>query len=109
MSFLMKNTFLGWSTAKATKSANHANGIIARLVFLLVRCFYSFGILYSCGQPYKQSAVQRRNVSLMKPNVPQSILVNIVQKSTCETNATNGLKAIKRLPISKGKKLESAI
>ena len=43
MSCLMKNTFLGWSTAKATKSANHANGIIARLVvstrsvFLLVR------------------------------------------------------------------------
>lgn len=63
MSCLMKDISTGWSTAKATKSANHADVDSRRPVFPEHQ-------LWS----YKQTATARRNINLTKRNVPKRIL-----------------------------------
>lgn len=81
----MKDISTGWSTAKATKSANHADVDSRRPVFPKHK-------LWS----YKQISRRKTKHQLDETERSEKNLVNIVPKSTCESNVTDGLKAIER-------------
>lgn len=89
----MNDILMGWSTAKATKSANHADVFSRHAVFLAhklwsVACTQTV-VLQTISRPKKKHQPDETDRS-------EKNLVNIVPKSTCESNATDGLKAIER-------------